>query len=55
MDSIYRITIWGDDDLGYDREWAHTETTPEKLVRYVLAFPEPLTFEWLEAEGFGPV
>lgn len=55
-EAIYRITVWGGDDLGYHREWRHDETTPEKLVRYVLSdFPEPLTFEWLEQEGFGPV
>lgn len=52
---VYRISVWGDDDLGYDREWRHDETTVENLVRYVLYFPEPLTFEWLEREGFGPV
>lgn len=55
MAAIYRITIWGGDDLGYDREWKRDETTVENLVRYVLSFPEPLTREWLEAEGFGPV
>jgi hypothetical protein len=55
QESLYRISIWGDDDLGYDREWSHDETTVEELVRYVvLSFPEPLTFEWLEAEKFQP-
>ena len=54
MEAVYRITIWGDDDLGYEREYSHDETTVETLVRYVLSFPEPLTFEWLKAEGFQP-
>jgi hypothetical protein len=54
-DCVYRISIWGDDDLGYERVWDHAETDVETLVRYVLSFPEPLTFEWLEQEGFGPV
>ncbi len=49
----YRVAVWGGDDLGYERDYMFDETTPEKLVRMVLDFPEPLTKKYLVNElGF---
>jgi hypothetical protein len=51
----FRVCVWGGDDLGYERDFHFTETTPEWLVKMVLDFPEPLTKDYLiEQVGMWP-
>ncbi len=48
----YRISVWGGDDTGLERDYLYEETTPTDLFRLVLSFPESLTKSWLREQGF---
>lgn len=53
-----RISVWGADDTGMERDEELPENNYDRLARidwlkaYVLAFPNPLNRDWLESNGF---
>lgn len=53
-ETAYRIHVWGGDDCGMERDYKYEEITPQEMFELVMLFPEPLTKDWLEKQGFGP-
>jgi len=54
-----RICIWGDDDLGMEKDFDFNGLTAEQkeskikeMVVEINGFPNPLNQEWLRAHGY---